>query len=430
MASTTLTSLNNGIMLASGETILGVIPSTGTYAGYYLYWTSLGNVYLQMSVATATYTAPVTTSAAGVFTPTAGGIEYISINSAYPLPTETWTITFTSATTFDVSGSISGAVGSACDITWTNPVYDLAFAHVLFSIDFRAWSGTWATSDTVVFDIAPAASSVLVTTASFAITCASLSISPDYSAFDVFLGGASGNYVFGTIDFAGTPTVSALTYGTDNFTAVGYDTMLMQFVIGTNVGTLVALSTDPVTLGAFGTFTALGSLLYPSRTLGVGETIVVSRICYDLTDNNYLILGTSSTNVNSAAGGNYSVLYYGTTGGTALADTTKYEPITGKNLWLGAVGHVENASGVRVLKLVAAGELSQFYSSDTGASGSWTAAIAVGAGTLTSSLTFNTWVFAAGLPTGQLLLSTNGTTWDLADLSGLGVFDVVDVEAS
>jgi len=72
---------------------------------------------------------------------------------------QNWTITFTSATNFDLTGDTLGAVGSgtiAGNFAPNNP----DFTQPYFTILSAGWGGTWATSDTITFTTHPAASPV------------------------------------------------------------------------------------------------------------------------------------------------------------------------------------------------------------------------------------------------------------------------------
>ncbi len=65
-----------------------------------------------------------------------------------------WTVTFTSATAFDVSGDVVGSVGSGTigsAFSPTNPDFGLPF----FTINSAAWGGTFVASDTVTFTSDP-----------------------------------------------------------------------------------------------------------------------------------------------------------------------------------------------------------------------------------------------------------------------------------
>lgn len=88
--------------------------------------------------------------AAGVFTPSAVTL--------YPRSTvaDTWTLTFTSATAFTVSGAAIGAVGSGTVGNSFGP-NNADFGGSYFTLGAGALGGTWAAGDTVTFTTAPAA---------------------------------------------------------------------------------------------------------------------------------------------------------------------------------------------------------------------------------------------------------------------------------
>lgn len=69
---------------------------------------------------------------------------------------ETWTFTFTSATTFDVIGDTVGSVGSGNITTNFSPING-DFTKPYFTLDFNGWGGTWAIGDTFSFQSHPAA---------------------------------------------------------------------------------------------------------------------------------------------------------------------------------------------------------------------------------------------------------------------------------
>lgn len=69
---------------------------------------------------------------------------------------QNWTITFTSATAFTVSGDTVGALAAGtigADYAPNNPATGTPY----FTIQSEGWGGTWATNDTVTFTTAPAA---------------------------------------------------------------------------------------------------------------------------------------------------------------------------------------------------------------------------------------------------------------------------------
>jgi len=69
---------------------------------------------------------------------------------------ETWTLTFTSASTFQVSGDTVGDVGTgdiSTDFAPQNPDWSKPY----FTLAAVGWGGTWAAGDTIVFQTHPAA---------------------------------------------------------------------------------------------------------------------------------------------------------------------------------------------------------------------------------------------------------------------------------
>jgi hypothetical protein len=242
----------------------------------------------------------------------------------------------------------------------------------------------------------------LLLSAGFPITCAATAF--DGTQTYVFLGGSGGNYVFGAIDTAGVSTLATATQGTLNFSAITFNLTLFMFVFGTADGLIYSFDQATSAFSLLQTLTAAG--------LPSGSTLVVSTLTYDLTFNKYLIIAHASANINDVSNpgyaaqqpNNFSIAYYGVIG------TLVEQAFTGVNLWLGAIGQVENSSGVKVIKLVAAGEDSKMYHSDDGIT--WTRTLVVDQTFTINSLTFNTWVFVGGLLYGVLLMSTNGTSWE------------------
>lgn len=69
---------------------------------------------------------------------------------------QVWTVTFTGATTFDVTGDTVGSVGSGgtgADFSPNNPDFDRPY----FTLPAAAWGGTWTNGDSLVFTTHPAA---------------------------------------------------------------------------------------------------------------------------------------------------------------------------------------------------------------------------------------------------------------------------------
>jgi hypothetical protein len=69
---------------------------------------------------------------------------------------DTWTLTFTSATNFNIVGSHTGSVGTGTVSGGASPT-NPAFALPYFTIPSGSFGGTFATNDTVVFTSKPAA---------------------------------------------------------------------------------------------------------------------------------------------------------------------------------------------------------------------------------------------------------------------------------
>lgn len=94
-------------------------------------------------------------SAAGTFDDVTYPIAVDSVGTVE----ETITVTFTSATTFDVVGDTLGSLGSGStgvDFTPINPDFGAAY----FTMPAAAWGGTWASGDTLSFQTHPAAAPV------------------------------------------------------------------------------------------------------------------------------------------------------------------------------------------------------------------------------------------------------------------------------
>lgn len=72
---------------------------------------------------------------------------------------ETWTLTFSDAGNFTVSGDTVGSLGAGtilADFAPLNP----AFSKPYFTLDFEGFGGTWAAGNTIVFQTHPAARSM------------------------------------------------------------------------------------------------------------------------------------------------------------------------------------------------------------------------------------------------------------------------------
>lgn len=260
----------------------------------------------------------------------------------------------------------------------------------------------------------------LLLSAGFAITCIG---SIFYgTGFSIFMGGVGGNYIWGSIDPTGISTLAPLTEGTVDFTAVAVNIMSWGFTVGNIMG---ALFNFDLNTGVVTTLTQFSPVGLPN-----GSTLRISSIKYDVTLDKHLIACTASTNLNpdysdsvdvaAKALLNFSAVYYGT------PTTTVEYSFIGKNIGLCALGWVENAAGLKVPKLVVAGEDCKIYHSDAGLI--WTLAISDQALQI-NSLTFNTWIFVAGIVYGIVLMSTNGSVWESSYDASL-FSDIVDVKAA
>jgi len=72
---------------------------------------------------------------------------------------DTITLTFTSATAFDASGSYLGSLGSgttSSDFSPSNPNTSTPY----FTVPSAGWMGTWASGDTLVFELYPASEAI------------------------------------------------------------------------------------------------------------------------------------------------------------------------------------------------------------------------------------------------------------------------------
>jgi len=76
---------------------------------------------------------------------------------------DTWTLTFTSATTFSVTGTNIGSVGSGSKSSDFSPVNtSVGTGDYYFTLRSSGWSGTWATSETITFSTHHSAASYWV----------------------------------------------------------------------------------------------------------------------------------------------------------------------------------------------------------------------------------------------------------------------------
>lgn len=138
-----------------------------------------GNVAtLQLTTAVAnSYSTPSAAKVASCYKPatlraTADNFAKSSTNGTYNLTyapigyaiggiEETWTLTFTSATAFTITGASVGSVGSSTTSSTVQP-NNAAFSSPYFQIPAGFFTGTWATGDTFTFQTHPAARALWV----------------------------------------------------------------------------------------------------------------------------------------------------------------------------------------------------------------------------------------------------------------------------
>ena len=95
------------------------------------------------------------TSVAGTYDETTYPLTMYNIGAV----TESWTLTFTSATAFTVSGAVVGSVGSGDINSNFAPINGAGY---YFLLDKDGWGGTWVAGNTITFNTTHAAKSVWV----------------------------------------------------------------------------------------------------------------------------------------------------------------------------------------------------------------------------------------------------------------------------
>ena len=93
------------------------------------------------------------TSAAGTYDDAGNPVLTDHIGSVE----QTWTVTFTAATTFDVVGDTIGAAGSGSTGSDFTPVNADEGSNPYFTIPAAGWGGTWANGETLIFQTHPCA---------------------------------------------------------------------------------------------------------------------------------------------------------------------------------------------------------------------------------------------------------------------------------
>lgn len=138
--------VNNVCTINTVETIVNNYPSSYTYAGVCL---TLGDIKTSYSDVVETSAGDGTFVEANMVLGNVGTIE------------DTWTLTFTSATAYNVSGTLTGALAAGAtsgSYAPNNPAVTAPY----FTIGTNCWAATWASGDTVVFKTHPASASIWI----------------------------------------------------------------------------------------------------------------------------------------------------------------------------------------------------------------------------------------------------------------------------
>lgn len=95
----------------------------------------------------------VVTSTAGTFNYSSFPILLDNIGTVY----DSWTLTFTNATTYTITGAYEGLLGSGGNISSDASPINPTFSKKYMTIQYGAFGGTFATGDTITFKTYPAA---------------------------------------------------------------------------------------------------------------------------------------------------------------------------------------------------------------------------------------------------------------------------------
>jgi hypothetical protein len=140
--------LENSIQVVSdstGDTELGLDNS--------VHYGTTGTIVagvLELGTIASSHSTPAKTSALGTFT---NNIVNYDLGATY----DTFTVTFSSATAFSVSGAAEGVIGSGTKAVAFKVAH---WGSYYFEIPTSCWGGTWAAGDTVVFITYPSAEGI------------------------------------------------------------------------------------------------------------------------------------------------------------------------------------------------------------------------------------------------------------------------------
>ena len=136
------------LTLNAGDTIAYNYSTSDTYIGSYV---DLGDI-------TTSYTTPVVTSTSGTFDDTTYPILLDNIGTIY----DTWTLTFTNATTYTIAGTNTGLLSSGGNISSNASPINSIFNKKYFTIQSSAFDETFTTGDTIIFTTYPAEFSIWI----------------------------------------------------------------------------------------------------------------------------------------------------------------------------------------------------------------------------------------------------------------------------
>mgnify|MGYP000887730670 FL=1 len=145
------------IVIASAPTVVGnvvtIALATPLANNYLAPGTKVSSVYMPGTVESSR-TTPVVTSVSGsvTLTPDVSDITTHSIGTVE----QTWTLTFATSTTFNITGDLLGLVAAGNVSSPTapnNPAYGVPY----FTIDAAVFGGSFLAGDTVVFSTSPCA---------------------------------------------------------------------------------------------------------------------------------------------------------------------------------------------------------------------------------------------------------------------------------
>jgi len=142
-----LTVKSSGGVSWNGNTAT-IITTAGVRSTYPASENSLVSGVVDLGNLIAAVSAWVETSASGTYDESTYPVSVNNVGTV----SDDWTLTFTGATTFTVSGANTGSVGSGSTAADFQPVNaNVGTGDYYFEIDASGWGGTWTIGDTVTF---------------------------------------------------------------------------------------------------------------------------------------------------------------------------------------------------------------------------------------------------------------------------------------